>query len=145
MGHKIRTGHGPENTATLRDFAINQLRTAGHTNIAAALRPVRYDTRPARCCQLACVLAASDHAAMTRCEVCGNDYALAFTIETKDGARHVFDSFECAVHRMAPICEHCRVQIVGHGVEVEGHFYCGAHCAKAEGKAGIVDHVSTPA
>ncbi|MFF1748203.1 ISAs1 family transposase [Streptomyces mirabilis] len=35
---KIRTGHGPENMATLCSFAINQLRTAGHTNIAAALR-----------------------------------------------------------------------------------------------------------
>ncbi|MGP3691396.1 transposase [Streptomyces sp. IBSNAI002] len=35
---KIRTGHGPENMATLRSFAITQLRTAGHTNIAAGLR-----------------------------------------------------------------------------------------------------------
>jgi predicted transposase YbfD/YdcC len=35
---KIRTGYGPENMATLRSFAINQLRAAGHTNIAAALR-----------------------------------------------------------------------------------------------------------
>ncbi|MFC9142729.1 hypothetical protein ACFTWM_14265 [Streptomyces bacillaris] len=35
---KIRTGHSPENTATLRSFAINQLRDADHTNIAAGLR-----------------------------------------------------------------------------------------------------------
>ncbi|MET9786277.1 hypothetical protein [Streptomyces canus] len=35
---KVRTGHGPENMATLRSFAIDQLRAAGHTNIAAALR-----------------------------------------------------------------------------------------------------------
>lgn len=35
---KIRTGHGPENMATLRNFAINQLRTAGYANIAAGLR-----------------------------------------------------------------------------------------------------------
>lgn len=35
---KIRTGHGPENMATLRSFAINQLRAAGHTSIAAGLR-----------------------------------------------------------------------------------------------------------
>lgn len=35
---KVRTGHGPENMATLRSFAINQLRHAGHTNIAAGLR-----------------------------------------------------------------------------------------------------------
>lgn len=35
---KVRTGHGPENMATLRNFAINQLRAASHTNIAAGLR-----------------------------------------------------------------------------------------------------------
>ncbi|MYR38117.1 hypothetical protein GTX14_18740 [Streptomyces sp. SID4944] len=35
---KIRTGHSPENMATLRSFAINRLRDAGHTNIAAGLR-----------------------------------------------------------------------------------------------------------
>lgn len=35
---KIHTGHSPENMATLRSFAINQLRTTGHTNIAAGLR-----------------------------------------------------------------------------------------------------------
>jgi len=80
---------------------------------------------------------------MTRCEVCGNDYALAFTVETRDGARHVFDSFACAIHRMAPICEHCRVQIIGQGVEADGHWFCGAHCARAEGKVGIVDKVGS--
>ncbi|MGW7427002.1 ISAs1 family transposase [Streptomyces sp. NPDC054813] len=35
---KVRTGHGPENMAALRSFAINQLRAAGHANIAAGLR-----------------------------------------------------------------------------------------------------------
>jgi predicted transposase YbfD/YdcC len=45
---KIRTGHGPENMATLRSYAINQLRAAGHPNIAAALREMSYEafTRP---------------------------------------------------------------------------------------------------
>lgn len=42
---KVRTGHGPENMATLRSFAINQLRAAGHTNIAAGLREMSR-TRP---------------------------------------------------------------------------------------------------
>lgn len=78
---------------------------------------------------------------MTRCEVCGNDYDLAFHVETKDGARHTFDSFACAIHRMAPICDHCRVQIIGQGVEAEGQWFCGAHCARAAGKQGIVDRV----
>ncbi|MCQ4083385.1 hypothetical protein NGB36_22960 [Streptomyces sp. RB6PN25] len=81
---------------------------------------------------------------MARCEVCGNDYNMAFTVEAQ-GARHTFDCFECAIHRMAPICEHCRVQIVGHGVEADGRMYCCAHCAKAEGATGIVDHVETAA
>jgi hypothetical protein len=45
---KIRTGHGPENMATLRSFAISILRTAGHHSIAADLREVSYTpfTRP---------------------------------------------------------------------------------------------------
>jgi predicted transposase YbfD/YdcC len=41
---KIRTGHGPENMATLRSFAINALRAAGHTNIAAGLREMSYNS-----------------------------------------------------------------------------------------------------
>ena len=40
----VRTGHGPDNMATLRSFAINTLRAAGHTNIAAGLREMSYDT-----------------------------------------------------------------------------------------------------
>ncbi|MFF4406849.1 hypothetical protein ACFY2W_02245 [Streptomyces sp. NPDC001262] len=77
---------------------------------------------------------------MAQCEVCGNEYAMAFTVEAQ-GAVHVFDSFECAIHRMAPICEHCEVKIAGHGVETDGHFYCGAHCARTAGAKGLVDHV----
>jgi predicted transposase YbfD/YdcC len=40
---KIGTGHGPDTMATLRSFAINHLRDAGHTNIAAALREMSYE------------------------------------------------------------------------------------------------------
>src|SRR5687768_4768468 len=43
--------------------------------------------------------------AMAKCEVCGNDYYLSFEVITA-GRTHVFDSFECAIHRLAPICEH---------------------------------------
>jgi hypothetical protein len=68
---------------------------------------------------------------MAVCEVCGNDYEMSFEVVAQ-GARHTFDSFECAIHRMAPICEHCGVKVVGHGVVVEGTFYCCAHCARAE-------------
>lgn len=39
---KIRTGHGPENMATLRSFAISTQLAAGHHSIAARLREVSY-------------------------------------------------------------------------------------------------------
>lgn len=38
----IRTGHGPENMATLRNLAIGTLRGAGHRSIAAGMRTVSY-------------------------------------------------------------------------------------------------------
>ncbi|KOU52326.1 hypothetical protein ADK54_07745 [Streptomyces sp. WM6378] len=45
---KVRTGHGPANMATFRNLAINTLRTAGYTNVAAGLRETSYEpfTRP---------------------------------------------------------------------------------------------------
>lgn len=69
---------------------------------------------------------------MAQCEVCGNEYDMAFEVRTQGGT-HVFDSFECAIHRLAPICEHCKCKIVGHGVQVGPQFYCCAHCAQASG------------
>ena len=55
---------------------------------------------------------------MATCEVCGNDYDMAFEVRAQ-GAVHVFDSFECAIHAMAPVCEHCGCKIVGHGVQAD--------------------------
>lgn len=71
---------------------------------------------------------------MATCEVCGNDYDKAFEVVAA-GARHTFDSYECAIHRMAPVCEHCGCKVIGHGTEVGGRFYCCAHCAR-ESEAG---------
>jgi hypothetical protein len=69
---------------------------------------------------------------MARYEVCGKDYDKAF--ELRMGAdTHVFDSFECAIHALAPKCAHCGCQIIGHGMEVEGVYYCCAHCAREHG------------
>jgi hypothetical protein len=53
---------------------------------------------------------------MAKCEVCGNDYDKSFTV-TKAGESHTFDSFECAIHALAPHCAHCDCRIIGHGVE----------------------------
>jgi hypothetical protein len=75
---------------------------------------------------------------MSTCEVCGNEYDKAFTV-TKDGAEHTFDSFECAIHALAPACAHCGCRIVGHGVEKGDVVYCCASCAKHAGATGLKD------
>jgi hypothetical protein len=64
------------------------------------------------------------------CEVCGNDYSKTFTV-TLDGEGHTFDSFECAIHALAPQCEHCGCRLVGQGFEYDGNiiFYC-EHCTR---------------
>ena len=67
---------------------------------------------------------------MSTCEVCENEYDKAFEVIV-DGQRHTFDSFECAIHALAPVCLHCNCRIVGHGVEVGGQFFCCAHCARS--------------
>ena len=77
---------------------------------------------------------------MPTCEVCGNDYEKAMEIVI-DGAPHYFDCFECAIHAVAPECEHCGCKIIGHGIESKGSYFCCAHCAHEEGVVAAVDHV----
>jgi len=69
---------------------------------------------------------------------CGNDYDKAFSV-TLGGKSHIFDSFECAIHVLAPRCAHCRCAIIGHGLEDGGKFFCCAHCAEEAGVAGLRD------
>jgi hypothetical protein len=76
---------------------------------------------------------------MARCEVCGNDYDKALSISVSGGAARTFDSFECAIHALAPQCTHCGCRIVGHGVEAQGAMYCCAHCARHSGEQRIRD------
>jgi hypothetical protein len=73
------------------------------------------------------------------CEVCGNAYDKIFTVTTYEGLEHRFDSFECAIHALAPTCEYCKCRVIGHGVEADGHMYCCAHCAHAVGVSGVDD------
>ena len=68
---------------------------------------------------------------MPQYEVCGNEYDKTFEV-VMDNKTHVFDSFECAIHALAPTCSHCGCKIVGHGVEIENSFYCCAHCAQGK-------------
>ena len=47
---------------------------------------------------------------MARCETCGNDYDKSFQV-SMNGSTHTFDSFECAIHALAPTCENCGIRI----------------------------------
>jgi hypothetical protein len=75
---------------------------------------------------------------MARCELCGNDYDKSFQV-IMAGQTHTFDSFECAIHALAPVCHHCSCRIIGHGIESNGIFYCCANCAHQEGVGAIKD------
>jgi hypothetical protein len=77
---------------------------------------------------------------MAQCETCGNEYDKAFEIQMA-GERHLFDSFECAIHALAPACAHCGSRILGHGIEANGAIFCCAHCAGQEGVRGARDRV----
>lgn len=74
-----------------------------------------------------------------KCDVCGNLYDKAFTVKTTDGQTYTFDSFECAIHLLAPACKHCGCRIIGHGVEANGTIFCCASCATHEGVHELQD------
>ena len=79
---------------------------------------------------------------MAECEVCGNEYDKPIEV-TVARETHTFDSFECAIHKLAPRCGHCGITIIGHGLEADGQVFCCAHCATAEGHEGLTDRADT--
>jgi len=79
---------------------------------------------------------------MATCETCGNDYDKAFQVIV-DGTPHVFDSFECAIQRLAPVCAHCDCRIIGHGVQAGNSIYCCANCARASNESGLRDRAAS--
>jgi hypothetical protein len=78
---------------------------------------------------------------VARCDVCGNDYDKSFQVQMQ-GRTYTFDSFECAVHALAPTCAHCSCRVLGHGVEANGAIYCCAHCASEMGVTSVRDRAS---
>ncbi len=76
---------------------------------------------------------------MAKCEVCGNEYDKAFQVTLPGDQPHVFDSFECAIHKLAPVCDHCGCKIIGHGVQAGERMFCCAHCARHEGEQALTD------
>ena len=77
---------------------------------------------------------------MARCDTCGNDYDASFAV-TLDGRTYTFDSFECAIHKLAPTCEACGCRILGHGIQSDDRMFCSAHCARTRGIEGVATHV----
>jgi hypothetical protein len=68
-----------------------------------------------------------------QCDTCGNTYDKAFRVTTHDGQVLAFDSFECAIHRLAPRCAHCDCRVIGHGVQGDGQqVFCCDHCAQSK-------------
>lgn len=76
---------------------------------------------------------------MAQCDVCGNDYSRSFEVIAA-GKQYTFDSFECAIHKLAPRCQHCGCMIIGHGMEADEAFFCCAHCARKAGHTALVDN-----
>ncbi|RPI12884.1 MAG: hypothetical protein EHM58_19535 [Ignavibacteriae bacterium] len=77
---------------------------------------------------------------MGKCETCGNEYDKSFEVIFQ-GKTHTYDSFECAIHALAPKCAHCGCMIIGHGVEAKGKYFCCANCAHMQGVEGLDDRV----
>ena len=75
---------------------------------------------------------------MAKCDGCGNDYDKSFQV-TMAGKGYTFDSFECAIHKLAPVCANCGMRIIGHGLESDGRMFCCDHCALKKGVKGLKD------
>jgi hypothetical protein len=73
-----------------------------------------------------------------RCDTCGNHYDNSFQV-AMDGRSYTFDSFECAIEKLAPRCGSCALRIIGHGVQKGSRIFCCAHCASAEGAPELRD------
>src|SRR5207244_2767469 len=56
----------------------------------------------------------------------------------------IFDSFECAIHALAPVCPHCGCHVIGHGVEQDGMVFCCVNCAQHTGVEGLIDRARRP-
>jgi hypothetical protein len=75
---------------------------------------------------------------MAKCDACGNDYDKSFQVVAL-GKTYTFDSFECAIHTLAPSCTHCGIRIIGHGLEKGGRMFCCGYCAELSGVKELRD------
>jgi hypothetical protein len=76
---------------------------------------------------------------VAKCDMCGNEYDNAMQITVAGGQTYTFDSFECAIHHIAPRCDHCGCMVIGHGLQAGDQFFCCAHCAREKGVGELTD------
>jgi hypothetical protein len=74
---------------------------------------------------------------MAKSETCGNDYDKAFQV-TMNGTAHTFDSFECAIHALAPTCANCRIHIVATGSKKKAPFFAASIAPRSKAWPGCV-------
>lgn len=67
---------------------------------------------------------------MAICDQCGNEYEPALQV-TQGEKNYIFDSFQCAVEKMAPRCPNCETRVIGHGTTAAGQVFCCTPCAEA--------------
>jgi hypothetical protein len=75
---------------------------------------------------------------MARCDVCGNDYDKSFTVTPVRGESKTFDSFECAIHALAPPAPTAAARSSDTDGE-GGAFQLCANCATQAGAKGMKD------
>lgn len=80
---------------------------------------------------------------MKKCDNCGNAYDKMFKV-VMFNVEHHFDCFECAINKLAPLCNSCGTKIIGHGLEDEMNTYCCAACARVMGETTLKDHTERP-
>jgi hypothetical protein len=64
---------------------------------------------------------------MRKCVTCGNEYDASFDILTGDET-YSFNSFECAIAKLAPLCEGRSVKVIGHGLQSGDRYFSSDHC-----------------
>jgi hypothetical protein len=69
-----------------------------------------------------------------RCDVCGNGGATLFRVVTRKGIAYSFDSFSCAIRKLAPRCEICGARLVVGGADAEEATSC-SRCHSLEERA----------
>jgi len=84
---------------------------------------------------------------MATCATCGREVGCAFQITIR-GETLVFDSFECAIDRLAPHCPNCGSAITGHGYRAGSELFCGFRCreeARLDRRVDAASAASFPA